>query len=291
MHNSSRNFLIKLLENGSVATSGISLIVKNDIEKFLDAGLIRWEKKGAGARYVVNHKESIRTLLQSSGYHGDQRHLTPRAQAVARHGDAHKGLDNNLLLILSAAGFAEWSDGENTLAPANHVEQFGISSLLVKPGDHWHTKQPVGLVENLDLVIYASQYFKKTDFQGSLIYYSGWLSRKFLNWLTETTRAPSYVIFPDYDIVGIKNYLIAKARLGDALTMYIPSDIEDLLVRFGTDLDSTSDRTVIESSKDTDALRLYKTLLKTGRSLHQESILLMNHHKPYTDKKTAILRT
>lgn len=275
MHNSSRNFLKKLLENGSVPESGVSQIVKTDIAHFLSAKLINWEKKGAGGRYIIRDEQAILDLLQASGYHGDKNQLTSKAKAVAHHGDAHKGRDKKLLLMLSSAGHAEWTDGRNTLAVSSHVTQFGISSLMVSTGDKWHTKQPIGLVENFDLIVYADQYFEKTNFQGSLIYYSGWLSNKFMNWLTEIKRAPSYVIFPDYDIVGIKNYLRAKEKLGDSLSIYIPENMEELLLRFGKGLDSKSNRNAIESSNDIDAIRLYNILLRTGRTLHQESLLLI----------------
>ena len=179
-----------------------------------------------------------------------------------------------MLLLLSAAGHATWSDGENTLNVADYVSKFGIASMAVRPGGLWYTHQPVALVENIDLILYAGKYFEKVDFQGSVIYYSGWLSASFLDWLTETCRAPSYVLFADYDLVGIKNYLLAKKRLGNSVSMYIPDNIEELL-KHGKTLDTQSDRQMIESSEDPDAIRLYRLMLETSRVLDQESILLM----------------
>ncbi len=208
-------------------------------------------------------------------YHGDLNELTPKAKAVALHGDAHKGRDATMLLTLSAADHAEWSNGDNTLNVTDYVSKFGIASMAIRPGDQWYTNQPVALVENLDPVLYASKYFGKVDFHGSIIYYSGWLSESFLAWLTEIKRAPSYVLFADYDLVGIKNYLRAKQRIGNSLSMYIPANIKELLLRFGKALESKSDRQLIESSGDCEAIGLYRTLLETGRRLDQESILLI----------------
>ncbi|MDH3349170.1 MAG: hypothetical protein OEM02_13855 [Desulfobulbaceae bacterium] len=275
MRNDSRQWLIKLLEAGSLPVSGIPKAAKAEIGNFVNAGFIKWEKSGAGARYIIVDEDIIGVLIESTGYHGDLSELSPKAKAVALHGDAHKGHDDNMLLIMSTAGPSEWSEGENTLDLADQVSRYGIGSILVKPGDQWHTSQPVGLVENLDLLIYARQYFDKLGFQGSLIYYSGWLSRAFLDWLTEMNRAPSYVLFADYDIVGIKNYLLAKNRVGNSLTMYIPDNINELLMRFGKTLDTKSDRKLIEASGDPVAIDLYHTLLETKRVLHQESLLLI----------------
>ena len=275
MLNTSRQWLIKLLEVGSMVASGVPRAARVDVDNVQKAGFIRWEKSGSGGRYIVIDERAIRDLLQATGYHGDLNELTPKAKAVAQHGDAHKGLDGSMLLIMSTAGPSEWSEGENTLEVFSHVSRFGIASMVVRPGDQWRTTQPVGLVENIDLVIYAKQYFDKVGFQGSLIYYSGWLSKAFLDWLTELKRAPSYILFADYDLVGIKNYLLVKNRVGTSISMYIPNNIDELLVRFGKKLDSKSDRKAIESSGDPEAIHLYRTLLETGRVLDQESILLM----------------
>lgn len=277
MHNASRKWLMNLLKIGSLPVSGVPRVARAEINNLHSVEFIKWEKAGAGAKYIVVDEAAIRNLLDTTGYHGDLSKLTPKAKAVALHSDAHKGRDKAMLLILSAAGHARWTEGDNILNVSDHVSRFGIASMLVRPGDQWHTGQPVGLVENLDPVVHAQQYFDKVGFQGSLIFYSGWLSKAFLDWLTEIKRAPSYVLFADYDIVGIKNYLLAKKRVGNSLSMYIPNNINELLMRFGNTekLKSKSGRKLIESSDDPDAIRLYSTLLETGRGLDQESLLLM----------------
>ncbi|MEJ1353388.1 MAG: hypothetical protein RPU34_05305 [Candidatus Sedimenticola sp. (ex Thyasira tokunagai)] len=277
MLNTSRQWLIRLLEEGSLPASSIPRAAKTDISNINMVGFIRLEKSGTGAKYSIADEASVRVLLQSSGYEGDLEGLTPKAKAVALHGDAHKGRDDALLITMSTAANAMWTDGHHTLDVLNHVTKFNIASLMVRPGDKWHTTQPVGLVENLDLVLYGKQYFEKIGFQGSVIYYSGWLSKALLDWLSETRRAPSYVIFADYDLVGIKNYLLAKAKLGESLSIYIPENLPELLRRFGNPekLKSKSSRTLIESSGDPDVILLYQALLESGCGLDQESLLLL----------------
>lgn len=210
MRNASHKWLSQLLEVGSLLASSIPRASRSEMENIRDAGLISWVKSDAGAKYSIANEDAVRELLQATGYDGDLDGLTPKAKAVALHGDAHRGRDDALLLTMSTAGNAQWSDGRHILDVSDQVARFGITSLVVRPGDQWHTKQPLGLVENLDLVVYGQQYFEKVGFQGCILYYSGWLSRTLLDWLAETERAPSYVIFPDYDLVGIKNYLRAK---------------------------------------------------------------------------------
>lgn len=277
MRNVSRQWLVKLLESGSLAASSIPVAAGAEVANIRDAGFIQWEKSGAGARYFITEEEAIRNLLESTGFDGNLDELTPKAKAVALHGDAHKGRDESMLLTLSTAGSPKWSNGESTLDVSDHVSRFGIATLVVRPDDQWRTDQPVGLVENMDLVLHGKRYFERVGFQGSVLYYSGWLSKALLDWLTESKRAPSYIIFADYDLVGIKNYLLAKKRLGKSLDIYIPKNLPELLKKYGNPekLESKSDRTLIESTDDPEAIRLYQALLDAGRGLDQESLLLI----------------
>jgi len=276
LRNASRQWLMRLLEAGALPVSSVPKPAKADIDNIQNAGFITWERSGAGAKLIVANEAALKKLLQATGYEGDTLALTPKAKAVALHGDAHKGRDDALLLMLSTAGRATWFDGNHVLPLRDLVDKFGIASLVARPGDQWSSGQPIAFVENQDLVLNAKTYFKRIGFEGSVLYYSGWLSRAFLDWLTERERAPSYLIFPDYDLVGIKNYLLAKERLGDAVQLYIPENLPELLKRHGNfeKLKSQSDRKMIEQSGDADAIRLYNTLLASGCGLDQEALLL-----------------
>jgi hypothetical protein len=156
------------------------------------------------------------------------------------------------------------------------VDHYGIASFVARPGDAWLTDKPVALVENLDLLIYGKQYFERIGFPGSVLYYSGWLSRVLIEWLTERQRAPAYTIFPDYDLVGIKNYLIAKSQINEPVDVFVPDNLDELLRKYGKreKLESQSDRAMIEGSDDPVARSLYQALLNHGRGLDQESLLI-----------------
>lgn len=276
MHNASRKWLNRLLEVGSLPASSIPSTAKSDISNILNAEFIKWQKSGAGAKYSISDETAIRKLLSCTSYKGDLESLTPKAKAVALHSDAHKAKDNSLLLNLSAASSVQWTNGEFTLDVKDYANRYGIASLVVRPNDNWHTKQPVGLVENLDVVLYGKKYCERVGFEGSFLFYSGWLSRALYSWLIEKERAPSFMIFADYDLVGIKNYVIAKDKLGDVLSIYVPDNLKELLSKYGNPekLKSNTDRSLIESSSDPDVINIYETLLETGCGLDQESLLL-----------------
>ena len=279
MLNTTRQWLNRLLEAGALPVSSVPKAAKGEIANIHNVGFILWGKSGAGAKYTVKDELAIRNLLQSTGFNGELDLLTPKAKAVALHGDAHKGRDSSLLLMLSAAApSVTWSDGENTL----HGLLLGLYApprrFLPRQGDTWKTDKPLGLVENLDLVVYGREYFRRIGFEGSVLYYSGWLSNALLDWLTETDRAPEYTIFPDYDLVGLKNYIRAKERLGGCLDIHIPTDLKGLLKKYGNTekLKKDVDRGVIEKSTDPKVNTIYTAMIELGAGLDQESLLLVD---------------
>ncbi len=274
MKNATRNVLLQLLETQRVTSSAVPNSARSEIQKLKDQGFIDWEKAGRGGVYTIDDREAIQTLLKNTGYHGSTESLTPKAKAVAYHKDAHRGKDDTLLLMLSATADAFWYNKEKRVNLFRIVQDCGIASLLIKEGDNWQTDMPIALVENKDLLVHADQYFRQIEFAGSVLYYSGWISKKTIAWL-KTLKNTSITIFPDYDLVGIKNYLILKQGI-PGLNLYIPQNLPDLLKRYGKSdkLDTISNRKMIEQSQDNAALSLYSLLLKYGVGLDQESLLL-----------------
>ncbi|WP_300460112.1 hypothetical protein [Desulfobacula sp.] len=246
------------------------------IDQCAKAGFVHWERSGRGGIYTLKHPEAVKTLLAATGYHGSTESLTSKARAVARHKDAHKGRDDTLLILLSATKEVMWQNNGRSINIHQIVQDCGIAAILVKPGDNWVTQDPIALVENMDLLVYAVRYFETIHFQGSILYYSGWVSRRTLAWLNKQKNTP-LVIFPDYDLVGLKNYLLLKETLPH-IKIYVPENLPDLLKRYGKadKLTSSTDRKIIEQTQDADALKLYRLLLKYGVGLDQESLMLMD---------------
>lgn len=274
------NFLIKLLETGRITSSKVPKSALPEVERIKKQGFIDWNKAGRGGVYTIQDRDAIRSLLKNTGYHGEIEELSSKAKAVALHKDAHKGKDETLLLMLSATQKVLWYKNGVAVDLYKIVQDCGIASILVKPGDNWQTDNPIALVENQDLIVYADQYFKKIKFQGTVIHYPGWVSKKTIAWL-KTLKNNAVTILPDYDPVGIKNYIILKKEL-PRLKIYIPEDLPELLLRFGDPerLNTLTDRKLLEQTKDENAAWLYKLLLKHGVGLHQEALMLGEESQP-----------
>lgn len=279
MLNVTVQWLKRLIDNGSLPASTLQNSAKPEIENLRSNGFIELRRSGSGARYYLIDCEVIKKIIDANTYKGDMSTLSPKAKAVAMHGDAHKGKDSSMLFILSATdNEVIWDNNINKLDIFNYSSKYGVASLVAKIGDGWSTNKPIALVENLDLLIYAQQYFLDIKFSGTVLYYSGMVSGKLLDWLSESERADSYVMFPDYDIVGLNNYIRVKDRLGNKVSIFIPDNLKELILMYGIEdtlQNSQADRTSIENTKYKDAIELYKLLLETGKTLHQEALALI----------------
>jgi hypothetical protein len=274
MEYSVRNLLIKLLEQGYLPNSAISKSIYPKILQFRDAGFISWEKSGRGSRYVLSDPKSVKKLLDATGYHGSIEGLTSKAKAVSRHGDAHAGKDNSFVIQITVKGEdVIWRKNGYLVDIKTIAEKCGMASIVIRPGDKWETDSPIALVENIDLLVYAKEYFIQNSFQGNILYYAGWAGAKTVNWLKRQQQAPK-IIFPDYDFVGLNNYLKLK-QIFPGLKLYVPENLSEMIRRFGN-----KKKFVKQSQKysltqgDKDVQMVFSLIQRYGKCLDQESLLL-----------------
>ncbi len=275
MKHSVRNLLIKIIEQGYLLSSTVPQSAEPKIQQFRDAGFISWEKSGRGSRYVLVDPYSIKKLLEATGYHGSTDGLTPKAKAVSRHGDAHAGKDDSILIQISVKGEdIYWRKNEKPVDIKTIVKDCGMASIVIRSEDKWRTNSPIALVENIDLLIYSKKYFAQIPFQGNILYYAGWAGARVIEWLKKQSKAPQ-IIFPDYDFVGLKNYLKLKNSFPE-LQIYIPDELPELVRRFGNKKKfvKQSQKYSLEQN-DADVHSVYSLMQKYGKCLDQESLLLL----------------
>ncbi|MEC4747297.1 hypothetical protein [Methylomicrobium sp. Wu6] len=123
------------------------------------------------------------------------------------------------------------------------------------------------------------------DFNGSLVYYAGQLSEILLQWLATAKRADEVTLFPDYDGIGLSNYVRLLSALPPAtrLHFYWLPDWQSKIARFGNHDVWIKTRGQFETAmarlKDmnalTDDFKILATLSQThGKALEQEAIWL-----------------
>lgn len=275
MEHSVRNLIIKILEQGYLPSSAVSKSAHSRIQQFRDAGFIAWEKSGRGGRYTVVDRDGLIKILEATGYHGPTEGLTPKATAVSRHGDAHLGKDEALVINITTKGDdIIWRKNGAPIDMKFIVEKCGMASIVIRPGDEWETDSPIALVENIDLLVYAKQYFLNKPFQGNILYYAGWTGAKTIEWLEKQVHAPE-IIFPDYDFVGLKNYLKLKSRF-PSLQLYVPDELSKLVKQFGNKKKFGKQSKKYSLDQSNEEVRVvYSVLQKYGKCLDQESLLLI----------------
>ena len=132
------------------------------------------------------------------------------------------------------------------------------------------------MVENKESFLFADSYFPDAS---AIIYYSGRTSKRWYEWLESNTER---IIFaPDYDPVGIEEYLIHKKYLLDRIILYKPENLEELFKHGKKSLYSDQYHVLIRISKQSyskeiesllDMIRNYK------KGVEQEVVF-----KPRTD--------
>jgi hypothetical protein len=81
------------------------------------------------------------------------------------------------------------------------------------------------MIENKESFLFADTYFPNAS---AVIYYSGRTSKRWEKWLL--TNVSKIIFAPDYDPVGIEEYLRHEAYLQDKIELYMPNNLDELFV-------------------------------------------------------------
>lgn len=212
--------------------------------------------------------------------------LPDRSRNIGINRNSKKGRsghETSYLLMKAWDDDVVWQNGQHTLSVATMTRHFGAAVLQINSDQAWLCNCPLLLVENQAL--FDRPDWLEPDFDGCLIYYAGQISDWMLNWFSALPRSPQLVLFPDYDGVGLSNYLRLAETLptSTALKFFWMSDWQRKLVAFGDSEIWANTRTQFENAfTKLDELGLaderFRELAflaqRHGKSLEQESIWL-----------------
>jgi hypothetical protein len=204
-------------------------------------------KQGRSTQYrVVNRQSVINYLLQLHPL--DEASLPADLPARSRNigtdrnsKTGHTGHDCCYLLMKAWDSEVVWQNENNAMYPSELTEHFGVAALQIRAGHSfrlcsgqaWQCNRPLLLVENQALFNQCD--WLPQDFNGCLAYYAGQLSDVLLKWLSEQKRTDEVILFPDYDGIGLTNYVrLANSLHPDSkLHFYWLPDWENKLAKFG----------------------------------------------------------
>lgn len=201
-------------------------------------GALRAAPSGRGVLYHVVHLHTLEAQLKALRPQSEAslpEHLPRRAANIAltRHSKGKAHAHDVYYLLLKAAGTnVGWHDAEGRAFNLSDLSATtGVGALATRANDGWHTDCPLWLVENQAL-------FDRLDWlpagvNASVAYYAGQLDGRLLAWLAAKARAPELVLFPDYDGVGLLNYVQLKTQSLAPARFWLMQGWRDLLRDYG----------------------------------------------------------
>jgi hypothetical protein len=281
----------RLLDSeGPLKQSEFSIAVRKQLDEFaLRTRQIEVMREGRGTVYRILNRAGLQNYFQQlhpidpSALPED---LPDRSRNIGVNRNSKKGRsghETHYLLMKSWDEDVVWQNGECALPVATLTRQFGAAVLQINTYQAWYCNRKLLLVENQAL--FDRTDWLESDFDGCLIYYAGQISDLMLNWFSLIPRCPRLVLFPDYDGVGLNNYVrLAEALHNEtALNFFWMLNWQRKLVKFGDPNIWSNTRTQFENAfsrlenmglAEECFMELANLSQRHGKTLEQEAIWL-----------------
>jgi len=226
--------LQELLVSGGIPGTQLSAKMRTRLETLLRLGALVEVNAGRGRRIEVRDQEALLRWVESSypsGLSGIAASLSARAESVANHRNTKRGRALEVALVhMRGFGSCRLLRGDIEQPLATQTAAFGAAGVVIEPSQPWQfIGTTLGIVENQEVFMQIERIAPALD---AALWSAGPLSGHALKWL-QSQAGLEGIHFGDYDPVGLSEYLRYRAALGSRVRLYIPTDLEDRLVRFG----------------------------------------------------------
>ncbi|MCM2356608.1 MAG: hypothetical protein NDI77_00490 [Geobacteraceae bacterium] len=271
--------LATLSDSSSLPASSVSKADRQRLRTLFDAGVIEEVRSGAGRRLVVTNQTALRAFVRSlypSGLEGSKGDLPARSRAVAERRDSKKtiGKRPTILLVRGFNGCAFQKD-ESQLSVAEWTRSAGVASLCLDAIAEWQCRGTLGLVENLETFWHIEGIAPFVDLA---IYAEGRIGADVLDWLSSPGMIGTRVVhFPDYDPVGMDEYLRIKRACPERTELFRPPDLEKLFTRYGKAQllhDNSAVLARLRKCADSEVRYVVELMDRFGVGLEQEAIMI-----------------
>ncbi len=276
-------------ETSQLSLSQLTLVQRKALTDFGTlTGAVLQQQQGRGSVFRVLNRAVIEQHLSDMGASTDpEAGLPQRAINMARQRSTKAGQHRHELTYLLAKGVngASWAHQDGVVLDLDqYTRQYGagVITLSEDRNNNWVTEGTFWLVENQAL-------FDRLDWlpdqqPATIVWYRGQLQNSIINWLATRPRAASVIIFPDYDGVGLQNYLRLKQALKQQLRLWLMPGWQQKLQAFGSNQlwqNSNAEFTAaaLEITKqqgfdEPEVLELLQTMQTRGLALEQEAVWL-----------------
>jgi len=233
MHESTRRCLLTLKQKGKVPLSAFGRPAIREMQPLLDGGVLGVIRSGAGRALQVNNAKALQNFIQIHFPEKPTSKERPaRAQALRtmRNTKQAKSTEASVLLlralrpILCTINDAPFDIFELT-------RKCGTVGILLDGERRLLMNGNIALVENQECFLHAERMNLNVD---AVIYTAGRLSGIALQFLAGTSmQGCTYLHCPDYDPVGLNEYLRYHKHLHKRIRLHIPDNLRELLFQYG----------------------------------------------------------
>jgi hypothetical protein len=218
--------LRRLSREGSLPASLCGSAFLDFVNPLIESGVLVWKRTGAGQRLEARSFDILSEFIANT-YPRDKAETGAewnRIHGVARFRDS-KALANDApeIILLRA-----WSEDalliDAAQAGAAHLSrEHGAFAFILN--DRYSIQGRFAIVENP--VLFHSMERLNLDLSGAVLS-RGCMSQRFLQWLgSQKLTSGSVLHLPDYDPIGLSEFLRLRDRLGDVATLHLPADLEE----------------------------------------------------------------
>lgn len=278
MKDATVTLLRRLLAAGGVPRSQASGNVQREMEPLLQSGAVAIEKSGSGSRFVAMDPAAVESIVRRyRPEDAPDSGLSPRAAAIRRSRDSKRAVSDtpHIVLLRAVEDDATFVSPGKILDVAELTRSYGVAALAVQTNDEWSTPQPLALVENQEVFFHFDRLPASRDC-GCVLYYAGHVSTRLHEWLCARPRAPQLLFCPDYDPVGLVEYLRLRRRLADTVRLLVPDGFEELLRTYGKPALLADQRRYLAGLRadgEPKVQKLLDLMQKHGAGLEQEILL------------------
>jgi len=270
-----------LLQQGALPASRLSHRDRSRLQGLLHAGVLQEERAGAGIRVVVKDTAALQNFVDKNypsglcgGREGGELPFRTRAVAELRDSKKAKGRCPATVLLRGFRG-CMLNAGGDSLQIAAWTAQAGVAAVARDRLSTWTFSGIVAVVENLEVFWNIEKISQKVDLA---LFSEGRLDQKILDWFASPAMEGARIIhFGDYDPVGLDEYLRYKEACPGKIELYSPSNLEELICKYGKPrllTDSASIMPRLRQTSDPEARSIIQLIDRFGAGLEQEALLI-----------------
>jgi hypothetical protein len=281
-------FLGRLFAEQRLSLSQLSDRGRKQLRALFDGGVLSIESAGRGQVVLVRKPEGLVAWLRQNFPAFESQWLvektTGRAHSVALRRSSKATGSGAGAGVLHLRGFAAQGGAvalDSTAFPVSELTtRHGVAACLIGPQSILSIEGRSALIENLECFLQVEFILPEIAVAMNS---AGRISDQLVACLARSSITPEPLLhLPDYDPVGLSDYLRLRSALGERVALFVPSDIERLFSALG-------DRKLIsEKPRNRVLLRqlatrawpcresetIFQLIKESGSGLEQESLLL-----------------